>query len=91
MRDGRTPEQLDDIRYGVGPGPGTPPADGGTYAHRCGTCAAIPRWSLVREGDVVVTWSCPEHLHDELERLQRDPRTIVRVTPFPRRTDAPAV
>lgn len=34
----------------------------GTLAHRCGLCAGTPRWRLEREGDVIVTWACTEHL-----------------------------
>lgn len=62
------------------------PTDGGTYAHRCGTCHGLPCWTLVREGDAVVTWSCDGHLHRELDRLQQPhrPSTTVRVTRLPR-------
>ncbi len=34
----------------------------GTYAYRCALCNGEPRWSLVRHGDVVITWACQDHL-----------------------------
>jgi hypothetical protein len=35
----------------------------GSRAFRCLMCDGIPAWRLVRHGDVVTTWACPEHLH----------------------------
>lgn len=41
-------------------------------AYRCAICDVEPYWSLLRRGDAVVSWACPEHLSVVLEMLQRD-------------------
>jgi hypothetical protein len=55
-----------------------------SYADRCRICGQddngndlpeppdeLPRWRIVREGDVVISWACDEHLAAECESLQR--------------------
>lgn len=38
------------------------PEKTGSAAYRCGLCGQDPRWQLTREGDVIVTWACEDHL-----------------------------
>lgn len=43
------------------------------YAFRCESCdVADPRWYIMREGDVAVSWACEVHLSEVCARLQRD-------------------
>jgi hypothetical protein len=41
-------------------------------AFRCEVCEAEPLWRILRRGDAVVSWACPEHLSQICDRLQRD-------------------
>ena len=42
-------------------------------SNACGQCGLTPPlWTIVRTGDVVVSWSCAEHLSAVCEGLQRD-------------------
>lgn len=43
-----------------------------SYAYRCEICNEHPQWSLLRRGDVVVSWACDAHLSKVCVRLQRD-------------------
>lgn len=39
----------------------------------CEVCSGTnPKWTIVRRGDVVVSWACDMHLAIVCERLQRD-------------------
>ena len=40
----------------------THPETVGTHPHLCQMCNGTPRWELVRQGDVIVTWACEDHL-----------------------------
>lgn len=41
-------------------------------AHHCPMCkSSTPKWEIVREGDVAVSWACRDHLDAVLEALQR--------------------
>ena len=55
-----------------------------SWASRCRICGQdadgndlpsapvdLPHWTIVREGDVVISWACGEHLAAECESLQR--------------------
>lgn len=55
-----------------------------SYYDRCRICSQddngndlpqapeeLPHWTILREGDVVVSWACDEHLGAECESLQR--------------------
>lgn len=46
--------------------------DEGYPAHLCEVCHCEPTWTLVRQGDVVVSWACKAHVSAVLLRLQRD-------------------
>jgi len=65
-----------------------------SYAHRCRICGQdadgsdlavapvdVPRWTILREGDAVISWACNEHLAGECESLQRlersDPTRLI--------------
>ncbi len=44
-----------------------------SLAYCCEICdAADPHWTIMRRGDVVVSWACDSHLATVCERLQRD-------------------
>lgn len=43
-----------------------------SHAFRCQTCNGEPMWQVLRIGDVVVSWACPEHLSNIAEEMQRD-------------------
>ncbi len=44
-----------------------------SLAYCCEICdAADPHWTIMRRGDVVVSWACDDHLAIVCERLQRD-------------------
>lgn len=40
-------------------------------AYRCEICDELPQWTILRRGDVIVSWACPQHLSDVCSRLQR--------------------
>lgn len=43
-----------------------------SLAYCCEVCdAADPHWTIMRRGDVVVSWACNSHLATVCERLQR--------------------
>lgn len=51
---------------------------------RCETCGALPKWTLERVGDAVITWSCADHLDGIAQRLQRSWETtklVINLTP----------
>lgn len=43
-----------------------------SLAHRCQICEGDPAWTIVRRGDVVVSWSCSVDLSDVCYSMQRD-------------------
>jgi hypothetical protein len=45
---------------------------GVSLSYRCETCEAEPLWTLTRQGDVLRTWACAEHLSPILLGMQRD-------------------
>lgn len=44
----------------------------GGKAFLCEVCDGEPLWRLLRRGDAVVSWACPQHMSAVAERLQRD-------------------
>ncbi len=42
-----------------------------TTAYHCETCNGTGHWRITRQGDVVTTWACADHLHDICEAMQR--------------------
>lgn len=43
------------------------------YTGQCEVCdARDPMWTIVRRGDVAMSWACPEHLSQVCDGLQRD-------------------
>jgi hypothetical protein len=57
-----------------------------SVASRCEICSARePHWTVLRRGDVAVTWACDEHLAVACGNLQRDFEvTELVVTDYPR-------
>lgn len=44
-----------------------------SLAYCCEVCDTTdPHWTMMRRGDVVVSWACDSHLATVCERLQRD-------------------
>lgn len=43
-----------------------------SLAYRCQVCEAEPVWTILRRGDVALTWACADHVHAAAVDMQRD-------------------